>query len=138
MQIRRTCGERLICTLTFVGGSWPLVHDMASLQLSLGSQSGEQATSSYSRTTRITQKLIVNSTSMLPTFTPVEHSNAKHLLQATGCPYLEGMEGSVVRDVVFSAGEARIRIIQWLVARWGPCLYGIVASGPLLLQLPPN
>lgn len=111
---------------------------MASLQLSLGSQSGEQATSSYSRTTRITQKLIVNSTST-STFLSVEHPNmaiyicivSKYLPQATGCPYLEGMEESVVRDVVFSAGEARIRIIQWLAARWEPCLYGTVASGSI-------
>ena len=97
---------------------------MASLQLSLGSQSGEQETSSYSKTTRITRKLIVN---MIP---PVKHSSILLcFLQATGCPYLEGMEESVVRDVVFSAGEARIRIIQWLLGRWEPChvQYGILS-----------
>ena len=106
----------------FVGGSRPA--DMESLQLSLGSQSGEQETSSYSKTTRITRKLIVK---MIP---PVKHSSILLCsLQATGCPYLEGMEESVVRDVVFSAGEARIRIIQWLLGRWEPChvQYGILS-----------
>lgn len=45
------------------------------------------------------------------------------------------MEESVVRDVVFSAGEARIRIIQWLAARWEPCLYGTVMELLPLVQL---
>lgn len=40
------------------------------------------------------------------------------LPQDTGCPYLEGMEEPVVQEVVFSASEARLRIIQWLVGRW--------------------
>jgi len=40
------------------------------------------------------------------------------LPQETGCPYLEGMEEPVVQEVVFSASEARLRIIQWLVGRW--------------------
>ena len=37
--------------------------------------------------------------------------------QETGCPYVSGMEPSTVREVLFSAGEARIRILQWLVSR---------------------
>lgn len=35
-----------------------------------------------------------------------------------GCPYISGMEPSTVREVLFSVGEARVRILQWLVSRF--------------------
>ena len=46
------------------------------------------------------------------------------------------MEESVIRDVVFSAGEARIRIIRWLLGRWEPChvQYGILSLAGSGLQ----
>lgn len=39
-------------------------------------------------------------------------------LQALGCPYLQGMEESVVGKVVLTPGEARVRVMCWLVDKY--------------------
>ncbi|XP_064392761.1 uncharacterized protein LOC135340363 isoform X2 [Halichondria panicea] len=39
-----------------------------------------------------------------------------------GCPYLENLEESVVKEILFSDGEARFRTLQWLVGRFHPRL----------------
>ena len=40
-----------------------------------------------------------------------------HGIQAVGCPYLDGMDSPVVSKVVFTPGEARIRVLTWLAAK---------------------
>jgi len=37
--------------------------------------------------------------------------------KALGCPYLQGMDDSVVEKVLFTPGEARLRVLRWLVER---------------------
>lgn len=38
-------------------------------------------------------------------------------LQAVGCPYLDGMDEAVVSEVMFTPGEARLRVLTWLTGR---------------------
>ena len=90
-------GERLICTLTLRWRELASWHGMASLQLSLGSQSGEQATSSYSKTTRITRKLIVNMISPRKTFKDTTSLSSQILSHPP--------EKSSLIDTIFSTGN---------------------------------
>ena len=49
--------------------------------------------------------------------TKVPFSMTNGFWQAVGCPYLEGMEGPVISEVLFTPGEARMRLLTWLTAR---------------------
>jgi hypothetical protein len=35
-----------------------------------------------------------------------------------GCPYLEAMEEAGVKDLLFSSGEARLRLLCWFTGRY--------------------
>lgn len=35
-----------------------------------------------------------------------------------GCPYLEAMEESDAKELLFSSGEARLRLLHWFTGRY--------------------
>lgn len=54
-----------------------------------------------------------------------------------GCPYLENLEESVVKEILFSDGEARFRTLQWLVGRFHPKLQELLfSSGTSTTSIP--
>ena len=39
------------------------------------------------------------------------------MLQDLGCPFTEGVEDWWIIELIFKPGEARIRLLQWLLVR---------------------
>ena len=74
-----------------------------------------------SRSLEVSQRLLVSPytplCSLAYSLFTTTHINHTHT-QTMGCPYLEGMEASLVKEVVLTPGGARTRILQWLVGRY--------------------
>ncbi|KAH3818710.1 hypothetical protein DPMN_120433 [Dreissena polymorpha] len=48
----------------------------------------------------------------------VKAQHFKKKLDQLGCPYTEGVEESWISELIFKPGEARIRLLQWLLSKF--------------------
>ena len=104
-----------IINVAYVGGAGAVFKKMAA---SLGQP---KSTVSLIRTARIREKLAVRKKFYIVSTFQVLDTHIVGLLlilQVLCCPYLEGLEDAVVHKLLLTPGEARLRLLEWLVARY--------------------
>lgn len=52
----------------------------------------------------------------------------KSRLEELDCPYLGGVEDSWVEELLFKPGEPRLRLLQWMLAKFDPVMYNMLEN----------